>query len=315
MSGARIGRTAVKVADSAVNTFVLFVILAMLVVGCYGVWDSKQVYRNADASRFADYDPTTTASKMSFSDLQAINPDVIAWLTVYGTHIDYPVTHYTDNMKYLNTDSLGRYSLSGSLFLDADNHPDFSDFNNIIYGHHMDANTMFGEIGLFADQSYFDARQYGSLYYGGQTHGLEFFALVHDDAYDMSVYDADVMGQSQQQAYITRLMSLAVQKRVDVSVTIADRIVMLSTCSSYDTDGRDILVGKITADVQPDPFPPPPETVHVMETIDELMSFWGHLPMWVQGAIPAAYLLAVCAVTIYLKVRNRREVRGACGEI
>jgi SrtB family sortase len=64
--------------------------------------------------------------------------DLVGFLTVEGTNIDYPVMQGIDNSHYLNTDPFGAYSLSGSIFLDSRSSPDFSDEYSVIYGHHMD---------------------------------------------------------------------------------------------------------------------------------------------------------------------------------
>jgi len=250
--GAKVRIKAIRAANEAVNLTVLLVVLLLFVFGSYAMWDSRQVYQAADAARYEIYKPTGEDGGLSFKELQAINPDVFAWLTVYGTHIDYPVEQGPDNMKYVNTNAEGQYSLSGAIFLDCNCERDFSCFPCILYGHHMEKSTMFGEIGSFADKAFFDARRYGMLYYDGQEHGLEFFAFVRADAYDNSVYRAKV-GEEARQAYLELLLSKALHTR-DLQMTAADRIVLLSTCSASSTNGRDILVGRITDDTYDDPF-------------------------------------------------------------
>ena len=101
------------------------------------LWDSNQIYEKADAKVYEPYMPTRNHSK-SFKELQQINSDVIGWLKVNNTHINYPLVQYENDDKYMNTDAEGNYSLSGSIFLHAENNPHFTDFNNIIYGHHME---------------------------------------------------------------------------------------------------------------------------------------------------------------------------------
>lgn len=240
-----IGKKIVRIANSLVNLIVLTAILVLAAFGCYALWDSDQVYQAAHAARYEIYKPGIEGEGKSFEELQALNPEVFAWLTVYGTHIDYPVTQGGDNMKYVNTNAEGKYSLSGSIFLDCSNNKDFSDFNSIIFGHHMEKQAMFGEIGLCTEQSYFDARLYGNLYFGGKDHGLEFFAFIHTDAYDSSVFTPGVSGKEMQQAYLNNLLMKAKYSR-DIGITIEDRIVLLSTCSAESTNGRDILVARIT---------------------------------------------------------------------
>ena len=241
------GRKTIKAANGAVNIAVLTIIVLLTAFAGYALWDSKQIYQAADRSNYAVYKPTAADEGKSFKELQAINGEVFAWLTVYGTNIDYPVAQGQDNMKYVNTSAEGLYSLSGAIFLDYANSDDFSDFNSILYGHHMAKKAMFGEIGDFAEKSVFDANRYGKLYYGGKDHGLEFFAFLHVDAYDSSVFRANVKGEARRQ-YLDNLLEKASHTR-DIGVSVNDRIVLLSTCSSSSTNGRDILIGRISGEV------------------------------------------------------------------
>jgi len=245
-------RKSIKFINSAVNYIVLMVILILIAFAGYALWDSNQIYQAADKSNYAIYKPTIEDEGKSFKELQAVNAEVFAWLTVYGTNIDYPVTQGTDNMKYVSTNAEGLYSLSGAIFLDSYNNKNFRDFNNILYGHHMEKKKMFGEIGNFSDKDMFDNHRYGNLYFDEKDHGLEFFAFIHTDAYNSSIFTANV-DETQRQAYLDNLLASAMYTR-DIGVTADDRIILLSTCSSTSTNGRDILIARITDETYEDPF-------------------------------------------------------------
>ena len=219
----------------------------------YALWDTRQIYQEADKANYAVYKPTVENEGKTFKELQALNPEVIAWLTVYGTNIDYPVAQGRNNLKYVNIDAEGRHSISGAIFLDFQNSRDFSDFNSILFGHHMEKQKMFGEIGGFSDRNVFDAHKYGNLYYEDRDHGIVFFEFVSCDAYDKSVFTPNIMGDEARQVYLDELIEKAIQKR-DVSVSIGDHIILLSTCSQDSTNGRDVLIGKIMDEVYEDPF-------------------------------------------------------------
>jgi len=246
------GIKTIKIINKVVSNVLLVVIVALVAFAIYALWDSNQIYKEADKSNYAIYKPMDDDEGMSFRELQAINPEVIAWLEVYGTNIDYPVTQGEDNTKYVNTNALGVYSLSGAIFLDAENSRDFSDFNSILYGHHMEKNMMFGELGKFSDKSMFDSHKYGRLYFERKDNGIEFFAFVHADAYDMSVFMPNI-SEKERQRYLENLFEKATHKR-DVKVTVEDRLVLLTTCSADSTNGRDVFIGRITEDVFDDPF-------------------------------------------------------------
>lgn len=288
-----------NVINSVVNITVLTVILLLMAFAGYALWDSRQIHRSADKANYTAYKPSITDEGKSFKELQSLNTEVFAWVTVYGTNIDYPVTQGKDNMKYVNTNAEGLYSLSGSIFLDAGNNNDFSDFANILYGHHMAKKTMFGEIGYFAEKNTFDSHKYGNLYFDGKNHGIEFFAFVHADAYDDTIFEPN-QKETERQAYIDNLLEKALYQR-DAGVTIEDNIILMSTCSSASTNGRDILVGRITEETYAGLFESETGKTgktgnnKITLTVDGLLSPWEEAPGWVKGII-------ICLPLILLRV-------------
>ena len=90
---------------------------------------------------------------VNFEALQAINPDIYAWIDIPGTDISYPVVQNPDDdTYYLTRNSDREYSAGGAIFSEATyNSTDLNDPVTILYGHHMNAgNIMFGHL-----QSYF----------------------------------------------------------------------------------------------------------------------------------------------------------------
>ncbi|MCL2530098.1 MAG: class B sortase [Coriobacteriia bacterium] len=304
-----IGKKTVKMAHSLVEITLLFVILLLAALVGFTAWDSNKVYGAADPSQYEIYKPSADNDGLSFLELQTINPEVIAWLTVYGTHIDYPVTQSSDNFKYVNTNAKGRYSLSGAVFVDAGCSADFSDFNTLVHGHHMDKSVMFGEIGDFSDKDYFNARHYGSLYFDGQDHGIQFFAFLHVNAYDTEVYRIKILKEEEQEAYLELLLKSAQHTR-NVPVTTDDRIILLSTCSQSSTDGRSILVGRITDETFDDPF----YRESLIPRIDGLSSLWEQAPLWgkiIVVALLFTLLLWLIPVRALKKRSQKRAVTNA----
>lgn len=289
-----------------VNLAVLAVCLLFLAYGCYAIWDSQQLTQAADNKQYAVYKPADEDTR-SFEELQEINPDVFGWLNVYGTNIDYPLLQGEDNSKYVNTNVDGEYSLIGALFLDYRNKADFSDFNSIIYGHHMAEDKMFGDIADFADRAFFDSHRYGSLFYDGKTRGIEFFAFLEVDAYD-DVYSPAVEGVENQQGYLEQIMEQAVYTR-DLPVESSDHLVLLSTCTSLLTNGRHILVGRITEEVQPDPFyEENEEKVFAGADSRDLPDRLTEMPLWLKGTVILAVLL-VLGGAVYIIRRKWKKKR------
>ena len=298
-----IGRKTIKFINGIVNNSVLIIIVLLVAFAGYALWDTHQLHQAAGKSNYSVYKPTAENQGKSFKELQDVNAEVFAWLSVYGTNIDYPVTQGSNNMKYVNTSAEGLYSLSGSIFLDCRNSNDFSDFSNILYGHHMARRVMFGEISLFSDRNVFDSLKYGNLYFGEEDHGIEFFAFIHTDAYDSAVFTPYAQG-AQSEQYLDRLLEKAVYTR-DVCVAAGDRIVLLSTCSSDSTNGRDILVGKITDEVYDDLSIGTTTSNAIIRTNpDSPYSLVKELPVL---ALALALILVILAIVCILLIRHRRK--------
>lgn len=89
-----------------------------------------------------------------FEDLQKRNPDIVAWVRIPDTTIDYPVVQGRDNQYYLNHTAALEENPSGAIFLDAECDPAFAEGNNVLYGHNMRTLTMFGMLKVLYDPSY-----------------------------------------------------------------------------------------------------------------------------------------------------------------
>ena len=308
MNAEKAGRRTIKAISEVVNFTVLLVIVLLLAYAGYSLWDSKQIYQAAEKSNYAVYKPTVENEGKTFKELQLINDEVIAWLSVYGTNIDYPVTQGEDNQKYININAEGQYSLSGALFLDSNNRKDFMDFNSIVYGHHMEKKAMFGEIGNFVDKNMFDTHRYGNLYAGGRDYGIEFFAFLHADAYDSKIFSPNVEGEARKE-YLDGLFEKAIHKRA-VKVTADDRIVLLSTCSSSSTNGRDILLGKITDETYADAFFVP-ETKSPVKGImaGGNNSFLNKIELHPAAIVFAAALILITRLIAYIHRSIQRKLK------
>lgn len=172
-----IARGLVAFTDRTLDLVVITLILVSLAYAIYSIWDTDQIYTASEATVYETYKPTEKADSPTYDELQKINPDVCAWIDIYGTGIDYPVVQGENNDDYMNKTVTGDFALGGSIFLDHTNAKDFSDFNTIIYGHHMEKHEMFGDLDLFEEKEFFNEHRYGSLYFGGRLHGLTIFAM------------------------------------------------------------------------------------------------------------------------------------------
>jgi sortase B len=166
---------------------------------------------------------------------------------------------------------------------------------------------MFGDIGSFKNRDFFNSHRYGNLYFSGKDHGIEFFSFLHADAYDGELYTANIQGEEARQLYLEDLFTKAIYRR-DIAVTIEDNIILLSTCSASTTNGRDILVGKITSEVYDDTFIKP-EADGAAKLLISVDGQGGLLKGCPDFLILVALILAALLLLLLIIV-NRRKKRN-----
>ncbi|MCI7262063.1 MAG: class B sortase [Clostridiaceae bacterium] len=121
-------------------------------------------------------------SPIDFDALREINPDIVAWVEIPGTRIDYPVVQTDDNETYLHRSFEGGESSAGAIYLDCDSDSDFMGRHSVLYGHHMKNGSMFAEIVKFKEKSFFQEHREVILYLPDRELHLRTIAALYGDA-------------------------------------------------------------------------------------------------------------------------------------
>lgn len=187
---------------------------------------------------------------VKFEELQAVNPDIYAWITVPGTVIDYPILqHASDNTYYLMHNIDGSYGYPGCIYTENLNSKDFTDNNTVIYGHNMKNGSMFAQLHKFEDPDFFDANREVLIYLPDEVlHYTIFAAHIYDDRhllYSFDFTDPEVYQKYLDSIFSTRDMSANIDK--DITVTTDDQIITLVTCIGSQPNNR-LLVQAVLTD-------------------------------------------------------------------
>ena len=182
--------------------------------------------------------------QVDFDSLQALNEDIIAWLYCEGTVIDYPVCKCEDDEFYLEHAYDRSSSHSGAIFLEAENTPDFSDTNNILYGHHMKNKTMFATLSYWAEQEYFEQHPYMWLLTPDQNYRIDLFSGYLTSA----LSDVYAVYQGYGMMLEEYLVKAADSSDFTSDVVIPEEgfsYIVLSTCEYQFENARYVLHGKL----------------------------------------------------------------------
>lgn len=227
--------------NSITDKILFFIFLLLFLFGMYAMYDSFLVYQAANDTGILKYKPGYEGTVPD----KPIKGNMVGWLTIDDTKIDYPIMQGEDNNEYLNKDPFGDYSLSGSIFLDSRNSSDFSDDYSLIYGHHMENDLMFGALGHYLKKGYLEKHNKGTIYVDDVPYRLTLFAVGESEATNEIIFAPTSVDAGTVCSYIRQN---ALYFDGSVKMQENDKIIALSTCKYPDTVERTLVFGYLTKD-------------------------------------------------------------------
>lgn len=193
---------------------------------------------------------------VDFEKLTQENDDIVGWVQIDNTKVDYAIYQDEDNEYYSHHDENGNSTKSGSIFLDANNEllsnpTEELDDLNFIYGHHMANGSMFSAICSYKKQSFVDENPFFVIYTDdGYAYKCDIFAGVLFDGVTSHLYNnyQDFADEESFQEYINYINENSMIT-TDVEVSYDDKIVALVTCSyenGINGDLRFVVFAKMT---------------------------------------------------------------------
>ena len=164
-----------------------------------------------------------TTTTIDWKKLKAINEDIIGWIKINNTNIDYPILHSSDDLYYLKHNYMKEYNSNGSIF--TINGLPFEDRETIIHGHNMMNNIMFSELSKYLQEDFFYSNNTFEIY----TPKCNYKATI------FSAYSIDINTEE------NNIKSLNFEQEIEYyinkskyhisNVENIEKIVKLSTCS------------------------------------------------------------------------------------
>lgn len=189
-------------------------------------------------------------AQINLEALQQVNPEVIGWIRIPDTKVDYPLMQGQDNDFYLGHTWEKEKNYVGSVFMEHRNNPNFGDFNTIIYAHNMNDGSMFGTLSKYYDSAYWKKHPYVYIATASGVLRYEVFAF-YKAAVDSPTYG---LSFRQVQTKVDFLTHSRDERRYDTGILPEgqDRVLTLSTCTASGTEKRWVLQARLKMiEVQP----------------------------------------------------------------
>lgn len=186
-----------------------------------------------------------------YAELYALNNDLIGWISIDGTNINYPVMQTKDRPDYyLKRNFEQKYSDYGVPYVAENCNIDISD-NTIIYGHHMKNGTMFSDLCNYISQEFYEGHRIIRFDTLGGFGEYEIVAVFKTPVYTESGFKyyhfVNAADEAAFDDYIAQCKELALYD-TGVTAEYGDKLITLSTCEYSQQNGRLVVVAKKITD-------------------------------------------------------------------
>ena len=241
----KISNYILKGANTIISYMLLISFLVAGVYAGYALWDNSLVFAavdNVQADMLGLKPEIDEFQRPSFDEILAINEDVVGWVTLDNTNIDYPVLQGEDNLEYFNKDIFGNFSLGGSIYLDSRNDPNFEDDYSLLYGHFMERGRMFGDLELYREERFFENNQTGSLMTPEEVYDLEIYATLVVGATDEEIFNPTMWNEN-----LEDLIEFANENALYINEAAIEgnekpKVLAFTTCTTEFTDARTVVL-------------------------------------------------------------------------
>ena len=201
----------------------------------------KETYSDNEINIFRKY-AKMNINDVDFNELKNTNNEVVAWIMVDGTNINYPIVQGGDNDYYLNHDILKNPKASGWPFMDYRNN-NMSNDNTIFYGHNLLNKTAFGSISNVFTNSWFKNSNHLIIVRTPDAkYVYEVFACYFIDP-EVYYLQEDFYNDNERLAFYNKLKSRS-RFNFNIELTANDKIITLSTCTD-DNKGRKVIHARL----------------------------------------------------------------------
>lgn len=175
-------------------------------------------------------DNTGEEYKIDFKKLKEINNQVVGWLKINGTEVEYAVVQAKDNNYYLKRNLDKKYNVGGWIFADCKNKLDGTDKNIVIYGHNMKDNSMFGSLKNILNEEWYNNEENYVIDFVTENEEQKYqvfsiYKIENEDYYIDTEFKKNEFAK-----FIETLKNRSI-KDFNIDVSSEDSILTLSTCA------------------------------------------------------------------------------------
>lgn len=209
------------------------------------IFENLTLIVNKSNNEEKNEEKANSENQINIEELYSINKDIVGWIRIENTNIDYPVMQTIDRPNYyLRKNFYKEYSYFGTPYLSENCNIQTSD-NLIIYGHNIKENKMFGELENYKNEEYYKKHKNIKFYTLQEVLAYEIIAVFKTVAYTGFEYYKFYNAQTEREfeTFIKKCKELSFYD-IEESAKYGDNLITLSTCEYSNKNGRLVIVAK-----------------------------------------------------------------------
>lgn len=235
--------------------FIMVFIAGICYIGYYMYSKDKAKKDNENILENIEIDntiitPQKTEKMLKLEELQKENDEIIGWLEIEGTNINYPVLQAKDNDYYLSHNYKKEKSSAGSLFLDKDFDLVNGSSNYLIYGHRNTQGLMFEDLLKYDNEDFYKQHKNIKFTTNQEDAIYEIMAVFYSRVYYKSeknvfryYYFVNAETEEEYNQYVDNAKKVSIYD-TGITAQYGEQLLTLSTCEYSQKDGRFAIVAK-----------------------------------------------------------------------
>lgn len=228
---------------------VTLIVLGLIIKKYYDNSNMKNILENIQIDE-SEKKEGKTERVLQVEQLQKDNSDIVGWIEIEDTKINYPVLQTTDNDYYLTHTYQKKRSPFGSIFLDKDYDFQKPSSNLLIYGHRDKNGTMFEDLIKFKKENFY--KEHKKIRFTTPEEDCEYEILAvfnsrvyYEDEVNVFRYYFFVNAKNEKDfnEYVENCKKSSIYN-TGVTAQYGDQLLTLSTCDYTTENGRFAVVAK-----------------------------------------------------------------------
>lgn len=249
-------RRGCRIVKKVLYVFCIMLLISSILISSYFIYkelkENKKQENNFEelieiVEQTNPEDKEQVETVINIDNLYAINSDIVGWLRINDTTINYPIMQIKSNPNYyLHRDFYKKYSSYGTPYMSEECNINTSD-NLVIYGHHMNHKKVFGALEDYKSKEFYENHKVIEFTTLEEMKKYEIFAVFKTVVYSKNTFkyynSVNFSNEDEFNTFVNKCKELSFYE-TNIKPKYHDKFITLSTCEYSNKNGRLVVIAR-----------------------------------------------------------------------